>query len=63
MANVVRLAIALSTCLFGLVLHITGAPAWLAGSLVGLGIVFIVVVSPGKPPAVPTQNAPYGAIG
>jgi hypothetical protein len=62
-ANVVRLAFSLSTCLFGLVIHMTGSPNWLAQGLVGLGILFMVVVAPGKPPADEQGNSPYGAIG
>jgi len=58
-ANVVRLALSLSTSLFGLVLHMTGSPNWLAQALIGLGILFMVVVSPGKPPAEQVSSSPY----
>jgi hypothetical protein len=61
-ANVVRLAFANSTCLFGFVLHELGAPGRLVLALMVAGILFMLV-SPGKPPAEPTQSAPYGTIG
>jgi hypothetical protein len=61
-ANILRLAFALSTSLFGLVLHIMGAPERLAQALVALGIVYLLVKA-GKPVADKPQNAPYGAIG
>lgn len=63
MANVFRLALSLSTCLFGLVLHMVGSQNWLAQSLIGLGVLFMVVVNPGNPPAVEPANSPYGDIG
>ncbi|MGD0912643.1 MAG: hypothetical protein ABR928_12150 [Terracidiphilus sp.] len=61
-ANILRLAFALSTCLFGLVLHVLGAPERLAQALVILGILFMLVRL-GKPPADDPANAPYGSIG
>jgi hypothetical protein len=60
-ANIVRLAFALSTSLFGFALHVLGAPERLAQALVGLGILYMLV-SPGKPPAEP-GSSPYGTIG
>jgi len=59
--NVVRLAFANSTCLFGFVLHILGAPERLALALVALGVVFMLV-SPGQPVADKPAKLPYGAI-
>jgi len=49
-ANVVRLAFATSTSLFGFVLHVLGAPERLAQILVGLGILYLLM-PPGTPPA------------
>jgi hypothetical protein len=60
--NVVRLAFANSTCLFGFMLHILGAPERLALALVALGVLFMLV-SPGKPAADEPAKSPYGAIG
>ncbi|MFZ0305042.1 MAG: hypothetical protein WAL75_20290 [Terracidiphilus sp.] len=61
-ANIVRLAFAMSTCLFGFALHMLGAPERLVQALVALGIVYMLV-SPGKPPAVDPATSPYGSIG
>jgi hypothetical protein len=61
-ANVVRLAFANSTCLFGFVLHMLGAPERLVLALMIAGMLFLLV-SPGKPPAEPAQSTPYGTIG
>jgi hypothetical protein len=60
-ANIVRLAFAMSTCLFGFVVHMLAAPNWLAQALVGLGILFMLV-SPGKPPANGPADSPYGSL-
>jgi hypothetical protein len=61
MANVVRLAFAMSTSLFGLVLHMVLAPERLAQALMLAGILFMMLPL-GKPPAEPVQGAPYGTI-
>lgn len=60
--NVVRLAFANSTCLFGFMLHMLGAPERLALALVALGVLFMLV-SPGKPAADEPAKSPYEAIG
>ena len=62
LANIVRLAFALSTCLFGLVLHMLAAPERLAQALVGLGILYMLV-SPGKPAAEPVSSMQQPAAG
>jgi heme O synthase-like polyprenyltransferase len=61
-ANIVRLAFALSTCLFGFALHMLVAPVRLAQALVALGILFLLV-SPCKPPADEPGSSPHGTIG
>jgi hypothetical protein len=50
-ANVIGLAFAMSTCLFGFALHMLSAPDRLAQALVGVGIVAMLFLSPGAPPA------------
>jgi hypothetical protein len=55
-ANVVRLAFATSTSLFGFVLHVLGAPERLAQILVGLGILYMLMppgALPAEQPALP----------
>ncbi len=54
-ANVIRTAFAMSTCLFGFVLHTLAAPERLAQALVALGILYLLV-SPGKPPTEPVSS-------
>jgi len=48
--NLVGYAFSLSTCLFALVLHMVGARVRWVQVLFGLGIVMLVVQSPGEPP-------------
>ena len=48
--NIVGYAFSLSTCLFAFVLHMLGAPERWAQALFGLGILMLVVQSPGTPP-------------
>jgi hypothetical protein len=59
--NVARLAFANSTCLFGFMLHVLGAPERWALALVALGVLFMLV-SPGKPAADEPASSPYGTI-
>jgi|HubBroStandDraft_1064217.scaffolds.fasta_scaffold14279_2 hypothetical protein len=55
-ANVIRLAFATSTSLFGFELHMLSAPERLAQILVGLGILYMLMPL-GKPPAEPAESA------
>jgi hypothetical protein len=58
-ASIVRLAFAMSTCLFGLVLHMLLAPERLAQGLMLAGVLFLMVPL-GKPPADDPTYSPYG---
>ncbi len=51
LGNVVRLAFATGVCCWALVLHFSGGPEWLAGSLIGLGLVLLAALRPGSCPA------------
>ena len=61
-AIIVRLAFAMSTSLFGLVLHMLLAPERLAQALMLAGILFMMLPL-GKPPEEPTQGSPLGTTG
>ncbi len=47
-AHVIRLAFTMSTCLLGLVVHTLGAPRWLGRTLVGVGVLFMMMMRTGK---------------
>jgi hypothetical protein len=61
-ANVIGLAFALSTCLFGFVLHMLSAPGRLPQALVALGILVMLFLSPGAPPAEQPGSSSYPSI-
>jgi hypothetical protein len=62
LANVIGFAFAMSTCLFGFVEHMLGAPERLAQALVGLGIAVMIGLMPGQPPSEQSGISPYGNI-
>ena len=55
-ANVARLAFAASVGLWGIVLHSLGGPDSLANSLIGLGLILLVIWRPGAVP----EHEPQG---
>jgi hypothetical protein len=61
-ANIIGYAFAMSTCLFGLVLHVLGAPDRLAQALVGLGILVMIGYLFGRPPAAEPGISPYESV-
>jgi hypothetical protein len=52
----------MSTCLFGLVLHVLGAPDRLAQALVVLGILVMIGYLFGRPPAAERGISPYESV-
>lgn len=58
-ANIIGLAFAMSTCLFGFALHMLSAPDRLAQALIALGIVVMLFMNPGAPPAERSEASPY----
>lgn len=48
--NLVGFAFSLSTCLFGLVIHMLGGSKRIVQILFGLGIVMLLAQNPGEPP-------------
>ncbi len=61
-AHIIRLAFTMSTCLLGLAVHTMGAPRWLGHTLVGMGVLFMLIVKTGKPPTDEPGKSPYGTI-
>jgi hypothetical protein len=56
-AHIIRLAFTLSTCLLGVVVHSLGAPRWLGRTLVGVGVLFMMIMKTGK-----SAEEPVGGI-
>lgn len=50
-AHIIRLAFTMSTCLLGLAVHTMGAPKWLGHTLVGVGVLFMMIMKTGRAPA------------
>lgn len=61
-AHIVRLAFTMSTCLLGVEVHSLGAPRWLGRTLVGVGVLFMMIMKTGKMSEEPVGSATYGAI-
>jgi hypothetical protein len=56
LAHIVQLAFTMSTCLLGVAVHSMGAPKWLGRTLVGVGVLFMMIMKTGKTPA----KQPFG---
>jgi hypothetical protein len=48
--HVTRLAIALSVCMYAVLLHIDGAASWLVYCIFGLGVILLLIWRPGIAP-------------
>jgi hypothetical protein len=55
--NVLRIAFAVSVSLWGFLSHIYGSPGWLAVSLIGVGLILLLIWRPGSCPASEDQTA------
>ena len=62
-AHIIRLALSMSTCLLGLVVHTMGAPRWLGHTLVGVGVLFMLIMKTGNAPAEPVEDTAQGTTG
>jgi hypothetical protein len=62
-SHIIRLAFTMSTCLLGLVVHTMGAPRWLGRTLVGIGVLFMMIVKTGKTAEEPVGGTAQGAAG
>lgn len=51
--HLMRIASATSVGLWGMILHFVGSPPWLVGAMFGLGLVLLLIWSPGSNPAAP----------
>ena len=61
LAHFVRMAFTMSTCLLGVAVHSMGAPKWLGRTLVGVGVLFMMIIKTGKTPAEPVAGEPIAS--
>jgi hypothetical protein len=50
--HLMRLASATSVGLWGMILNFVGSPTWLVGAMFGLGLILLLIWSPGSSPAI-----------